>query len=104
MALFASQGAESCHALFEGRGWNRIFGVERPGARIWPWGERKQVQVAEGQRSNECHCLFEFGVGLAWEASHHVGAQCQRWSGCVYESLDLFLVVPGTVAAMHAAE
>jgi len=46
---------------------------------------------------------FEFGIGLAGEAGHDVGAD--RGGGMAARNfLNFFAIVPGSIFAMHAAQ
>ena len=49
-------------------------------------------------------CFVEFAFGFAGEAYHDVGAEGEIWSGGAKERGDFFGVVPGAVAAVHAAK
>src|SRR3974390_2094934 len=80
------------------------MGMKRPCARARTWRERKEVQIAERQSTDELDGLLKFAIGLAGETDHHICAESEFGTGRADQSTDDFRIVPGTVAAMHAAE
>ena len=85
-------------------GATRVCCVQCPAPRAGPRRKREQVQITEGQRANEGDGLLELGFGFAGKAHHDVGAQGQLRAGGAQQRGNLFGVVPGAVAAVHAAQ
>ena len=85
-------------------GGTGVSGMERPCRRAGARRKRKQVQIAEGQRADEFQRLFELAIRFAGKADHDVGAEGEVGAGGAEERGNLFRVVPGAVAAMHAAQ
>ncbi len=54
--------------------------------------------------ADELECLLELAIGFARKAHHDIGAERELGAGRLEQRCDLFGVVPGTIAAMHAAQ
>ena len=103
--LFGGESAESGHALFDGCGGDGVCGVQCPAARARPRRKRKQVQVAEGQRANEGRASPRTQRSVSPGKPTMTSAPRVR-SGPAARSKrsNLLRVVPGPVAAVHAAQ
>ncbi len=102
--FFGSEIAQGCHPFRDDWGRDGRLGVESPGSGAGAGRKRKQVQVAERETANELDCFVEFAFGFAGEACHDIGAEGEIWSGGAKERGDFLGVVPGAVAAVHAAK
>ena len=104
LLLLLGELAQGGHAVFNNGEWHGVGCVECPGARVGARGERKQVQIAEGQGAKEAEGLVELAIGFTGEAGHDVGAEGERGTGGAKERFNLLLVVPGAIAAVHTAQ
>ena len=102
--LLLGELAERGHALFDDRRGHGVCSVEGPGAGVGARRKRKEMEVTEGQSAKEGKRLVEFAIGFTGEAGHDVGAEGERGAGGAEDGFDLLRVVPGAVAAVHAAE
>ena len=104
VSLLGGEIAQHIHTLMNDALGNGLALVQLPtrcgGARR----ERKQMQVAERKRADEGNSLVELGVGLAGEADHDVGAEGELGASGGDQRLNLLRVMPGAIAAMHAAQ
>ena len=62
------------------------------------------MQVAEGKAADELQVSSNSRSVLAGKADHDVGAEGQLGAGGVKQGRDFLGVVPGPVAAVHAAQ
>ena len=101
--FFGDEGTEGGHAVVHDASGDGVLAVEFRGGRAGSRGEWEEMEVGEGLRGDEVVALAEERVGFAGESDHDVGAD-----GGVGEKLanrgEFFGVVPGTIAAVHAAE
>ncbi len=102
--LLLGELAESGHALFNDGGWHGVGCVQGPGAGVGARGKREEMEIAARQGAEEAEGLGELAIGLAGEAGHDVGSEGERGTGGAEERFDLLRVVPGAIAAVHAAE
>lgn len=102
--LFCGECAESGHALIHNGRRDGLLGVENPGAGAWAGREREEMEIAEGQRTDDFQRLLKLAVGFTGEAGHDVGTEGEIGAGGAEERVNPGLVMPGAVATVHAAE
>jgi len=98
------EGAQGGHTLIDCLRGDGRGSVQGPSARAGARREREEMQIAEGEGADEGERLLEFCVGFAGEADHYIGAQGEERASGEQEGLNFFGVVPGAVAAVHAAQ
>ena len=102
--LFSRNRAEGFHAFADRLRKNGTFGVESPAAGTGARRKGEEMQVAERKLAHEVQRLFKFAIGLAGEAGHDVCAESEHGAGSLNQCPDFFFVMPGTIAAVHAAQ
>ena len=102
--FFGSEISQGCHPFRDDWGRDGRLGVECPRSSAGARREGEQMQVAEWETANELDCFVEFAFRFAGEACHDIGAKGEIGPGSAKERGDFFGVVPGAVAAVHAAE
>ena len=102
--LFRGEGAEGGDPLVNYTRGDGRLGVKCACTGAGARREREEMQVAKGKAADKIVRLLKLAVGLAGEACHDVCTKRECGTSSSKQLLDLLSVVPGTIAAVHAAK